>query len=50
MKIFFVMVSMNVLALLAVSFLIPPLPVWLGGIIGIFVFLGVGTLVATFID
>ena len=50
MKIFLVMVFMNLLILLLVSFLLPPLPVWLGGIIGVFVFLGVGNLVARFVE
>mgnify|MGYP001098252028 CR=1 FL=1 len=50
MKVCAVMVLCNVLILLAVSFFVPPLPVWLGGVIGVAIFLGVGTTIATFIE
>ena len=50
MKIFLMMVFANLIVLLLISFLIPPVPVWLGGIIGVFVFLGVGNVVAEFTE
>ncbi len=39
MKIALVMILANVLVLMFISFMIPPIPVWFGGVIGIVVFL-----------
>jgi len=50
MLMFLVMVFMNLLVLLLISLFIPMVPIWLGGIIGIFVFLGVGILIARFVE
>jgi len=49
-KICLALVLGNLLVLAVVSSLFPPIPVWLGGIIGVFVFLGVGNLVARFVE
>ena len=50
MKIFWVMVAAIFMALLVISFLMPPLPILWGGIIGIVVFLGVGNIVLSLMD
>jgi len=50
MKVFLILVFITLLGLLIASFLIPPVPIWLGGIIGIFIFIGVGNLIAGFIE
>ncbi len=50
MKVFLTMVFLIILVLAGVSLFIPPLPVWEGGMIGIFVFLGVGNLLASLFE
>ncbi len=50
MGICFAMITINLLILLTISFLVGPLPVWVGGIIGVSVFLVVGSLVARFVE
>ena len=50
MKIFWVLVISIFMALLAISFLLPPMSIFLGGIIGIVTFLGVGNIVISLMD
>ncbi|MCP4651877.1 MAG: hypothetical protein GY858_00610 [Candidatus Omnitrophica bacterium] len=50
MGIFILMVVGNLLVLFGISFFVGNVPVWLGGIIGIFVFFGVGNIVATIFE
>ena|GEM_PF-6209987 len=40
----------SILVLAVISSVIPPVPVWLGGLIGVLVFLGVGKFLVRFID
>ena len=40
----------GILFLVALSVVLPPVPVWLGGLIGVAVFLAAGNLVAMFMD
>ncbi|MBU1044013.1 MAG: hypothetical protein KJ915_06405 [Candidatus Omnitrophica bacterium] len=50
MRIFWLMLVMNIVILFLGSILMPPLPLWIGGLIGIFVFLLVGNLTAKFVE
>jgi len=44
------MIIMNLSVLFIISFLLGPVPVWVGGIIGVCVFIGIGSLVAKFVE
>lgn len=50
MRICLVMAVMNLLVLGIISFLVGPVSVWVGGIIGVGVFIGIGSLVARFVE
>ncbi|MBU0570551.1 MAG: hypothetical protein KJ995_05530 [Candidatus Omnitrophica bacterium] len=46
MKVVSMMAAGILLVLVVLSSFLPPLPIWIGGLIGVAVFLGVGNLVA----
>ena len=48
MKWMLLIVGGGILFLIVLSVVLPPVPVWLGGLIGVAVFLAVGNLVARF--
>jgi len=48
MKWMLLIVGGGILFLIVLSVVLPPVPVWLGGLIGVAVFLTVGNLVARF--
>ena len=50
MKLILPMTATGLLVLFFLSVVLPPLPVWVGGLIGIAVFLAWGNLVARFLD
>ena len=50
MKWMFLIAGGGILFLVVLSVILPPVPVWLGGLIGVAVFLTAGNLVARFME
>jgi len=50
MKVVSMMAAGILLVLVVLSIFLPPLPIWIGGLIGVAVFLGAGNLVARIME